>query len=141
MVENQTAIRILRVPDTLLSEEAITHVAINWQRAPFLILALRENSTKRAFYAAFLDLLKFDELEVRQRRAFGLEQQVTDILITAATVDQHPNVPVEGLDHSEANLRRRASGVSVTSAILVERDAIRKCSLTLRTRSYHNTLA
>jgi hypothetical protein len=49
--------------------------------------------------------LKFDELEVRQRRGFGLEQQVTDLLITAATVDQHPNVPIEGLDHSEANLR------------------------------------
>jgi len=50
------------------------------------------------------DLLKFNEFGIGDGHAFGFQQQVADVLIAATTIDEHPNISVERLDHAEANL-------------------------------------
>src|SRR5215467_2953525 len=55
-----------------------------------------------AILGGFLDCANGDEFDVGHSHPFGLQEQVAEILIAAPAVDQHANVPVDGLDHSKA---------------------------------------
>src|ERR1017187_6863841 len=67
--------------------------------------ALSENLTERPLLRNFLHPLNREELDVGHRHPLGLQQQIPQVLIPAAAVDQHTDVPVHRFYHSEANLR------------------------------------
>jgi hypothetical protein len=45
-----------------------------------------------------------DEFEVHHGHALGLQQQISEILVAATSVDQHANIPIDGLDYAKAHL-------------------------------------
>src|SRR5215467_3555332 len=57
-----------------------------------------------AILGSFLNRVNSDEFDVGNRHPLGLQEQVAEILIPATTVDQHPNVPIDGLDYAKAHL-------------------------------------
>src|ERR1022692_1319103 len=67
--------------------------------------ALSENLTKRPLLRNFLHPLNREELDVGHRHPLGLQQQIPQVLIAPAAVNQHTNVPVHRFHHSEAYLR------------------------------------
>src|ERR1035441_9761679 len=68
-----------------------------------LYWALSENLTERPLLRNFLHPLNREELDVGHRHPLGLQQQIPQVLISAAAVDQHTDVPVHRFYHSEAN--------------------------------------
>src|ERR1019366_7752613 len=69
------------------------------------IRALSENLTKQPLLRNFLHPLNREELDVGHRHPLGLQQQIPQVLIAPAAVNQHTNVPVHRFHHSEAYLR------------------------------------
>src|ERR1039457_1585479 len=69
------------------------------------ITALSENLTKQPLLRNFLHPLNREELDVGHRHPLGLQQQIPQVLIAPAAVNQHTNVPVHRFHHSEAYLR------------------------------------
>src|ERR1019366_3197193 len=67
--------------------------------------ALSENLTKQPLLRNFLHPLNREELDVGHRHPLGLQQQIPQVLIAPAAVNQHTNVPVHRFHHSEAYLR------------------------------------
>src|ERR1017187_8534931 len=67
--------------------------------------ALSENLTKQPLLRNFLHPLNREELDVGHRHPLGLQQQIPQVLIAPAAVNQHTNVPVHPFHHSEAYLR------------------------------------
>src|ERR1022692_4463064 len=67
--------------------------------------ALSENLTKQPLLRNFLHPLNREELDVGHRNPLGLQQQIPQVLIAPAAVNQHTNVPVHRFHHSEAYLR------------------------------------
>src|ERR1022692_1150539 len=67
--------------------------------------ALSENLTERPLLRNFLHPLNREELDVGHRHPLGLQQQIPQVLIPPAAVDQHTDVPVHRFHDSEANLR------------------------------------
>src|SRR5580698_112079 len=61
-------------------------------------------SDRWAILGCFLEGVNGDEFDVCRGHPLGLQQQVAEILITAAAIDQHANIPVHRLDYAEANL-------------------------------------
>src|ERR1022692_1203969 len=64
--------------------------------------ALSENLTKQPLLRNFLHPLNRAELDVGHRHRLGLQQQIPQVLIAPAAVNQHTNVPVHRFHHSEA---------------------------------------
>src|ERR1035438_4910119 len=77
----------------------------NFVLGPILYSALSENLTERPLLRNFLHPLNREELDVGNRHPLGLQQQIPQVLIPPATVDQHTDVPVHRFHDSEANLR------------------------------------
>src|ERR1039458_6139917 len=67
--------------------------------------ALSENLTEQPLLRNFLHPLNREELDVGHRHPLGLQQQIRQVLIAPAAVNQHTNVPVHRFHHSEAYLR------------------------------------
>src|ERR1039458_7346920 len=65
------------------------------------ITALSENLTKQPLLRNFLHPLNREELDVGHRHPLGLQQQIPQVLIAPAAVNQHTNVPVHRFHHSE----------------------------------------
>src|SRR5215475_1231202 len=70
---------------------------------------LTKKGTEREFdgwaiLGGFLDRVNSDEFDVGNRHPLGLQEQVAEILIPATTIDQHPNVPIDGLDYAKADM-------------------------------------
>ena len=61
----------------------------------------------------FADSAHGEEFEVADRQSLGLEQQVTQVLVTAPTVDKHPDVAVDGFHHTHADLGPAVVGDAV----------------------------
>ena len=61
-------------------------------------------SDEWAILGCFLDGVNSDEFGVSYGHPLGLQEQVAEVLITAPPVDQHANVPIDRLDHTEAHL-------------------------------------
>src|ERR1022692_194997 len=80
--------------------ERSLHVLGHWR--PKLKLALSENLTKQPLLRNFLHPLNREELDVGHRHPLGLQQQIPQVLIAPAAVNQHTNVPVHRFHHSEA---------------------------------------
>src|ERR1022692_4040040 len=74
-------------------------------RSSDVFLALSENLTKQPLLRNFLHPLNREELDVGHRHPLGLQQQIPQVLIAPAAVNQHTNVPVHRFHHSEAYLR------------------------------------
>src|ERR1039457_794763 len=72
---------------------------------PIEKMALSENLTERLLLRNFLHPLNREELDVGHRHPLGLQQQIPQVLIAPAAVNQHTNVPVHRFHHSEAYLR------------------------------------
>jgi hypothetical protein len=60
-------------------------------------------SVKGAILRDFLQAAKCDEFDIHHRNPLGLQQQIPQVLVAAATVDQHANIPIDGLDYAKAN--------------------------------------
>src|ERR1017187_5213038 len=60
----------------------------------FNLSALSENLTKQPLLRNFLHPLNREELDVGHRHPLGLQQQIPQVLIAPAAVNQHTNVPV-----------------------------------------------
>src|ERR1039458_3630091 len=71
----------------------------------FTSTALSENLTKQPVLRNFLHPLNREKLDVGHRHPLGLQQQIPQVLIAPAAVNQHTNVPVHRFHHSEAYLR------------------------------------
>src|ERR1035438_1442930 len=67
--------------------------------------ALSENLTERPLLRNFLHPLNREELDVGHCHPLGLQQQIPQVLIPPAAVDQHTDVPVHRFHDSEAHLR------------------------------------
>src|SRR5206468_4024569 len=52
----------------------------------------------------FHDSANGEEFEVTGRQSLGLEQQVTQILVAAPAIDEHPDVPIHGFYYTHADL-------------------------------------
>src|SRR3989475_6317918 len=52
----------------------------------------------------FHDSAQGEEFEVAGRQSLGLEQQVTQILVAAPAIDEHPDVPIHGFYYTHADL-------------------------------------
>src|SRR5947208_559394 len=52
----------------------------------------------------FHDSAHGEEFEVAGRQSLGLEQQVTQILVAAPAIDEHPDVPIHGFYYTHADL-------------------------------------
>ena len=61
----------------------------------------------------FHDSTHGEEFEVADRQSLGLEQQVTQILVAAPAIDEHPDVGVHGLYHPHADLGPAVVGDAV----------------------------
>src|ERR1035438_2792286 len=68
-------------------------------------LALSENLTERPLLRNFLHPLNREELDVGDRHPLGVQQQIPQVLIPPAALDQPTDVPVHRFHDSEANLR------------------------------------
>src|ERR1017187_6147666 len=64
--------------------------------------ALSENLTKQPLLRNFLPPLNREELDVGPRHPLGLQQQIPQVLIAPAAVNQHTNVPVHRFPNSQA---------------------------------------
>src|SRR5580704_3690495 len=91
----------------------VCKMAVPWGREIALASAnfrpLDKNGSEResdrwAILGCFLEGVNGDEFDVCRGHPLGLQQQVAEILITAAAIDQHANIPVHRLDYAEANL-------------------------------------
>lgn len=58
-------------------------------------------SDRLVILGGFLDRVNSDEFDVGHRHALGFQEQVAEVLIAAASVDQHANVPVDRLDDAK----------------------------------------
>src|SRR4051794_34011274 len=72
--------------------------------SPLYFFGSERESDGRPILGCFLDRVNSDEFDVRHGHPLGLQQQVAEILIAAAAIDQHTDVTVDRLDHPEANL-------------------------------------
>ena len=61
----------------------------------------------------FADPAHSEEFEVADGQSLGLEQQVAQILVAAAAIDEHADVAVDGLDHTHADLGPAVVGDAV----------------------------
>ena len=63
----------------------------------------REFVKRVPFYATFFIAANCDEFEVHHGHALGLQQQISEVLVAATPVDQHANIPIDGLDYAKAH--------------------------------------
>ena len=77
---------------------------VSEDRCPVSFFGSERESDVWPILGGFFDRVNSDEFNIGHRNSLGLQEQVTKILVAAATVDQHANVPIDRLDHSEANL-------------------------------------
>src|SRR5271156_3510748 len=52
----------------------------------------------------FADSAYSEKFEVADRQALGFEQQVTQVLVAAASIDQHADVAIDGFHYAHADL-------------------------------------
>src|ERR1035437_6752373 len=83
-------------------------------------LAIRDNkirsereSDKLGILRGFPDSAHSEEFEVADGQSLGLEQQVTQILVAAPAIDEHPNVPVDSFHHTHPDLGPAVVGDAV----------------------------
>src|SRR6266851_2469326 len=68
------------------------------------ILRSERESDRVGILRGFHDSAHGEEFEVAGRQSLGLEQQVTQILVAAPAIDEHPDVPIHGFYYTHADL-------------------------------------
>src|SRR5207253_993293 len=61
-------------------------------------------SDRVSILRGFHDSAHGEEFEVAGRQSLGLEQEVTQILVAAPAIDEHPDVPIHGFYYTHADL-------------------------------------
>ena len=54
-----------------------------------------------AILGDFLQTANCDEFEIHHSYALGLQQEISEVLVAATPVDEHANIPIDGLDYAE----------------------------------------